>query len=393
MIAIITHTVEGVRALYFIWIQARSLNGLAVGGARNQTMGTRIAAIIGCNSRVDPHVLAYRHIDPQRARIVACCDIVAERTEQAASRHGLEAFTDAGAMLEQIRPDLVHVATGPTGRHELLRQVAEAGVPACTVEKPVATGVGDWRALNRLQAETATRFAVCHQFRWHEDVVRCRKALGDQELGKVLLLDVSAGFNISGQGTHILNYARSFHREQRIASVFATASGAEHLTGLHPAPGTTLGLIVFEDGVRCLMQNGYTAPRCGSPAVPWQHVRLAAYTERGRVLYEEFGRWQIVRAGLTEEGHFGDNDQWMAANLRAQAAFHEAMLDWMDGGPPPGTELAESLHEWHVVLAFYASALWRRPVAIDAFDPPDDLIEQLRQALPSRNDSQMEHAG
>jgi len=167
--------------------------------------------------------------------------------------------------------------------------------------------------------------------------------------------------------------------------VFGAASGDSEMRSVHPAPDSTEGYLVFANGVRALWVCGPTAPRCGDPAVAWQHVRIAAYAEQGRVLWEEFGRWETVGPDGAESGHFGGMDTWMANNIRAQAGFHEAMLDWIeDDRRPAGTNLGQSLHEWEVVLALYASAVWRRPVDLADFNPPDDLFEQLARVLRVR---------
>jgi hypothetical protein len=72
--------------------------------------------------------------------------------------------------------------------------------------------------------------------------------------------------------------------------------------------------------------------------------------------------------------------QWEEANLVAQAAFTNAMFDWMEGGALVGTHLARSLQQWNAILGLYASAVYRRPIALP-FDPPDDLWERLRDLL------------
>jgi predicted dehydrogenase len=255
-------------------------------------------------------------------------------------------------------------------------------VPACTVEKPLAIGVDDWQKMCALAGRTSTRIAICHQFRWYPVVVRCQDALRSGKLGRVLFLDMSAGMTVSGQGTHILNYAFSLNGESPVMRVFGAASGAEGMATYHPGPDTTVGYLTFANGARALWNNGVTAPRCGDPSTEWQHVRLAAYAEKGRVLWEEFGRWEIEGEGVSERGTFGTMDAWRADNIKAQAAFHEAMLTWMeDRSRVPGTSFAQSLHEWKVVLALYASALDHRPVDIDSFDPPTDLFTRLAAAL------------
>lgn len=337
-------------------------------------------AIVGCGARGRAHAEAYRHM--KRAKLVACCDPAEEKREALAREFGVKAYTDTQTMLRQERPDLVHIVTWPDTRVELMTIVSDAGVPACTVEKPIATGVADWRQLCELQMRTKTRFAVCHQCRWQKLFSACRETIRSGRLGEVRFLDLSAGMNIAGQGTHILNYGMSLNGDVPVKLVFGMAAGVEQFAGEHPAPDTTGAYIVFENGVRALWNNGDTAPRCGDPETVWKHVRMAAYADRGLVEWQEFGRWEINGPGGVESGDFGGMEEWEKNNLLAQAAFHEAVIDWLeDASNPPGTHLSQSLHEWKVVLALYASALERRPIELADFNPPDDLFERLGEAL------------
>ncbi len=336
------------------------------------------AVIIGCGSRANAHVAAYKHLP--KAQIVACAAPTPTRREKLAAEFGLRAYDEAATMLEQEKPDLVHIVTWPSVRLPLMRLVAERGVPLCTLEKPVAVGIGDWHELQDL-ADSPTKFAVCHQFRWQKDLVACRAALQSGQLGAVRFLDFSAGMNVSGQGTHILNYAMSLNNESPVTHVFGAAAGTQGMSGGHPAPDDTIGYLTFANGVRGLWNNGPTAPRCGDASTEWQHVRVAAYAARGSVSYEEFGRWEIAGPDGVQSGDFGGMETWKANNLLAQAAFHRAMFDWLETGAAPGTNLRQSLHEWHVVLALYASALERRPIEIEIFSPDAALFEHLRAAL------------
>ena len=343
-------------------------------------MATYRVACIGCGVRSEMHLRAYQHIPG--VEIVGACDPKEEARRKNAEEFGIRTYAEAGEMIRAEAPDLVHIVTWPDTRVELMTLVSELGVKAATVEKPIATGVADWRALCELEAASATKFAVCHQFRWHADLVRCREALESGALGAVKFLDFSAGMNISGQGTHVLNYGMSLNGNQPVTSVFGAASGAEGMTGGHPGPDTTAGCLTMANGVRALWNNGPTAPKCGDPSTVWQHVRAAAYAERGHVEWQEFGTWRIAAPGGDQCGHFGDGDTWGAGNLRAQAEFHKAMLAWIeDDRAVPGTNLKQSLHEWQVVLALYASSLWRRPVELAEFQPPEDLFDQLAAAL------------
>ena len=336
------------------------------------------AALIGCGNRSRMHVRSYEHVE--NAAMTACCDLIEERRTGHAGEYGLTAYADATQMIERERPDIVHVVTQPADRAPLMHLVAGLGVPAAVVEKPLAAGVADWRSLVELERRCTTRFTVSHQFRWHVDLTRCRAALESGRLGAVKFLETSCGMNISNQGTHALNYLMSLNRDARVQVVFGAASGMSGSDPTHPAPDTTAGCLLFENGVRGLWNAGTTAPLIGDPGTTYQHVRVAAYAERGRVLYEEFRDWEIVGPDGVERGNVGDS--WAANNMLAQAGLTRATLDWLeDEAALPGTNLNQSLHEFQTVLALYASALQRRPVELASFEPDDDLFEQLTAAL------------
>ncbi|MHC4591782.1 MAG: Gfo/Idh/MocA family protein [Planctomycetota bacterium] len=337
-------------------------------------------AVVGCGGRSRPHIQAYDHLDC--AEVVACCAPSPTRREPLAEEFGIAAYADARAMIEAETPDMVHLVTWPDTRVELMTLVSDLNVPLCTVEKPIATGVSDWHSLCELERRSQTKFAVCHQCRWQPNLVKCRDALESGEFGEVKFLDLSAGMNIAGQGTHILHYGMSLNRDARVTRVVGAAGGDSETDTGHPAPDATFGYLTFENGVRALYVTGPTAPRCGQPDTTYQHVRVAAFADRGRVCWEEFGKWEIVSPEGVERGDFGGMDEWARNNLVAQTAFHRAMFDWLEHDDKvPGTNLNQSLHEWKVVLALYASTLEGGPIDMAEFDPPDDLFEQLREAL------------
>ncbi|MDR3707332.1 MAG: Gfo/Idh/MocA family oxidoreductase [Capsulimonadaceae bacterium] len=337
------------------------------------------AAIIGCGGRAGAHIEAYR--DLRDATVVACCAPSSMRRDPLAVKYGLRAYADAAEMLERERPDIVHIVTWPHTRIELMTLVSEHDVPLCTVEKPIASGVADWRQLQVLCNASATRFAVCHQLRWHPNLLKCQRAFASGVCGKPEFLHISAGMNISGQGTHTLNYGRSLIGDPAVTRVFANASGWDESDPGHPAPCTTVAALEFETGLTALWTSGTISPRAGDPSTTWQHVRIAAFGDKGRVLFEEFGRWEIVGDGAYDGGHYGGMDGFAANNRLAQTGFHQAMFDWLTGdAAEPGTSLRQSLHEWAVVLAVYQSAVERRPISLQGFAPPDDLIERYRAA-------------
>ncbi len=264
-----------------------------------------------------------------------------------------------------------------------MQLISDYGIPAAIVEKPIAIEVPDWQQLCELEQVTTTRFAVCHQARWHPYLTRCRQALASGQLGELLFLDFSAGMNISGQGTHMLDWAMSLNEDSPVVRVFGAASGAQEMSTAHPGPDATTAQVVFANGVYGMWNGGLAAPRVGDEEaadVVWKHCRVAAYAERGRTLFEEFNKWEIVSPDGVEGGQT-DMEEWEENNDASQAALTNAMFDWIeDDSQPAGTNLKRALHQWQAVLGLYASALLRQPVDIP-FDPPVDLFQKLQAAL------------
>jgi predicted dehydrogenase len=336
--------------------------------------------MVGCGGRSRAHILPYEHI--ANAKVVACCAPSPDRRDKLAAEFGLRAYAGAREMIIQEKPDMVHLVTWPDTRVELMSMVDELGVPLCTVEKPIATGVADWQALCRLEAASRTKFAVCHQFRWQPHMIRCQQAMASGRLGPAKFLDISAGMNIAGQGTHTLNYGRALIGDPWVVQVAGNAFGWDASDVGHPAPAMSAAYLTFANGVRGLWTSGAISPRTGDPGTVWQHVRAAAYADRGRVNYEEFGKWGIIGPDGTESGDYGGMDTWARNNLVAQTQFHKAMFAWLeDDTQVPGTSLKHSLHEWKVVLSLYTSALERRPIDMDGFEPDIHLFHELEKAL------------
>lgn len=312
------------------------------------------AAIVGCGSRTPDHIDAYNYIE--NARVTACCGRVAEKRQAIADRYGIRGYQDLKTMVAEEAPDIIHLVTWPNTRVSLMTAVAELNVPLCVVEKPIATEVNDWKKLRELETKAETRFAVSHQVRWQTDLRKCQDAMNSSALGKPLFLDISAGMNISGQGTHTLNYGRSLIGDPLVTSVFGQIFGWDAEDSGHPAPLASEAYLTFDNGCRGLWTSGPVSPRCGDPETTWQHVRVAAYAETGRVNYEEFATWEIVTGDHIKRGDFGGMDNWRKNNIMSQAGLSKAMFTWLEGGAPVATNLKVSLHEWAVVLALYQSA-------------------------------------
>ncbi len=335
--------------------------------------------ILGCGPRAYGHARAYNLIE--RGELVTCCDLDAERREKFAGEFGIRAYADGAEMIRAEKPDLIHLVTPPRLRVELMTMVHDHKVPACIVEKPIAYEVRDWKALVALEAQSGTKFGVNTQVRYHPRLTRCRETLKSGKLGNLLFLDCSAGSTICDQGVHIIDWAMSLNDDAPVVRVFGAASGAKAMAGKQPSPDAAVGQLVFANGVRGMWVLGDAAPRVLADEAVWKHCRVAAHAERGRTLYEEFGKWEIASADGRESGAVLDMEAWAMGNDVAQANLTNAMFDWIeDDTKQVATSLKRSLEQWNVVLGLYASTVYRKPIDLP-FDPSDDLWERLVEAL------------
>jgi predicted dehydrogenase len=340
------------------------------------------AVILGCAGRSDWHARAYELV--KGAKLVACCDMADKLRDEFAAKFNLKAYADPEEMIRKEKPDLIHLVTRPSTRVEQLTMVSDLGVPACIVEKPIATGARDWKALRALASKTRTKIGVGAQFRYHEAMGRCREAVRSGRLGKPIFVEATAGSTMADQGVHVLDWAMSLNGDEPVRRVFGACSGSSELDTKHPSPDNTTAHLVFANDVYGLWTLGTEAPRVPTSYESigrYAHCRAAVHCERGRVLFEEFGKWQIVSPAGVEGGEVNGMDAWKAGNDRAQANLTEAMLAWLDGkSGPVGTNLDRALGQWNAILGLFASALHRRPQEVP-FDPADDLFEQLAATL------------
>jgi nucleoside-diphosphate-sugar epimerase/predicted dehydrogenase len=148
---------------------------------------TRVA-LLGAGYIADFHVEAVRRIPG--AELVAVCDLSKARAERlAAQAAGAAAFTDLNALLEQCRPDVVHVLTPAQAHVGPTRAILERGVSAL-VEKPLAVHSEECLELASLAGARGVALGVGHNFLFSSVYERLMADLASGSLGRIDQVDI-----------------------------------------------------------------------------------------------------------------------------------------------------------------------------------------------------------
>ncbi len=130
------------------------------------------------------------------AQVVAVVDSEPDAAVSLARRVNKAAvFGETGAMLQAVRPHVVHICTPLSSHLPLALQVVEAGVHAL-VEKPLTQIAGQTEVLLHRAQEKGVHVCPVHQFGFQSGVVRAARALELEGLGEAL----HANFTICSAG-------------------------------------------------------------------------------------------------------------------------------------------------------------------------------------------------
>ena len=226
------------------------------------------AAVIGCGAISHEH-LGFLAKSPL-VKLAGVCDTSPIAASFTKDRFGAEAsFTDAAAMLDDVRPDVVHVLTPPQTHASLIRMSLEAGAHVIC-EKPM-TGHADETEVLLAEARARGRMLVESRNLLFNDVTQAIDLLVQQgklglvrEVDVLLSLDLTAGpfgdLNLSGPGV-------------------ALPAGAVHDFLPHLA---YLFLHFSEDPAEIENVAGFLENRSGNSRVGFDHLDVLIETTSGR---------------------------------------------------------------------------------------------------------------
>lgn len=144
-------------------------------------------ALIGCGRIATNHMKAALNNDLE---IVAVCDVIPEKMEELLSKHdinndtSIRRYEDYKKMIEDIKPELVSIATESGIHAEIALYCIEKGVNLI-IEKPMAMSIEDADKIIELSEAKGVKVSACHQNRFNVAIQQLRKAIEAGRFGKL----------------------------------------------------------------------------------------------------------------------------------------------------------------------------------------------------------------
>jgi len=169
-------------------------------------------ALVGCGQISQAHISALREIEG--LEISAVCDRDEWRAREIANvAGGASAYRDLATLLQQERPDAVHVLTPPATHAELAIQAMEAGCHVL-VEKPMALSLQQADSMIATARENRVRLCTNHNYLFKPSIVRAKRLVESGAIGKVVYVD--SYYGLSGEGNSYAGAAGRSHWAWRL---------------------------------------------------------------------------------------------------------------------------------------------------------------------------------
>ncbi len=146
-------------------------------------------AIVGTGGMAHSHAKAFSAI--KGCKLVAACDVVRERAQAFADKHGIpEVYADVDEMLAQSKMDAVSVVT-PDAAHAAISLKAIAQGKHVLCEKPLATHYGDAKEMADAARLAGVINIVNLSYRNASAIQKAHQLVQQGALGRIMHVEAS----------------------------------------------------------------------------------------------------------------------------------------------------------------------------------------------------------
>jgi len=162
------------------------------------------AVVIGAGAIARQHLGCLQGL--HEVEIAGICDLSPAVAESMAERYGLNcSFTDHTRMLDDVRPDVVHITTPPATHFPLAMDAIACGAHVI-VEKPITRTLEELATLQRLAAAKNCHIVEDHNYLYNTPVRRMLDLVRTGELGTVVHVDATICLNLLEPGGRYMDH-------------------------------------------------------------------------------------------------------------------------------------------------------------------------------------------
>lgn len=144
-------------------------------------------ALIGCGQIARMHLGAL--LEVPGLEVVAVCDRDEQRARATARlREGVQWYNDLAQLLQEVRPDAVHILTPPATHATLAIQSMRAGCHVL-VEKPMALSSEDAKSMITVATEQGVKLGTNHNYLFKPSIQKARELVRSGAIGRVVYVD------------------------------------------------------------------------------------------------------------------------------------------------------------------------------------------------------------
>ena len=322
--------------------------------------------VIGCGRISVMHFVSIDSID--EVELVACCDIIKERADEAAKEYGVRAYTSYEEMIEKEDLDAVHLCLPHYIHSKVAMYAFEKGVHVLT-EKPMDIDLESAQRAVARAKELGLYFGVIFQCRYNNSARLVKDAVESGRLGKIISArstltwsrsddyyqqsdwkgtwDKEGGGVIIDQAIHSIDLTR-WIIDSEVESISCNIANRGH--SKVDVEDSAEGLITFKNGVKygfyCMNNYGIDEP-----------IEIRLYCEKGRVVFGYDDAYITYNDGTTEEAHQDSNkltykggkDYWGIHHVHQIRQFYDAVL----GREPLEISGEEALKTHELIMSMY----------------------------------------
>ena len=342
-------------------------------------------AVVGLGAIGPTHVEAIVHLE--ETELVAVCDIVKEKADAMAAKHGCKAYYDFDTMIQDPEIDLVHVCL-PSGMHAKFGIKAAQAGKNVLVEKPIDVTLEAAQSLVDACHKAGVVLSCISQHRFDPDFAKAKKGIEDGLFGKPIFggsytkwyrsqqyydsgdwrgtWELDGGGSLMNQSVHYVDMVQWLVGEVEEVTAYTGCLAHERIE----VEDTASAILKFKSGALGTLE-GHTI------AIPGFQTRLDMYGTEGSFIIEndKIREWRpkdtIGEGGFYGEVHDAaklDEGDTGAGSAAISGSSHQRQIQNVAQAILNGTEPAitgeAAMKPLAVILAVYRSAKEGRAIKL-----------------------------